>query len=456
MAEKLPDDTFVRGGLEQLNTLDPLDSMDELHASVFSDLFEGLVEMTPEGSIGPAIAEDWKISADGMTYTFALRQASWSNGTPIQASHFVTAIKRALDPKSQASQLSMLFPIKHAEAFHEGTLDPEDPLGVSATDEQTLRIELHKPTPHFMSVLTYRYLTPMISDQHDYSDVSTENLRRLPFNGPFVPDNHEQQKTISLRKNPVYWDHRHIAIPKVKYVLGDYDELWNMYRDGALDYVQIIPTKEFEWAKENIPSEILIAPQFATYFYEVDIRYAPLENKNVRQALNLVLDREALADSAIQLGHLPTESLTPPHLADYSPARPSWADSSREERVHRAQSFMAEAGYSAQTPLKISLAFNTSDDHQRIAQAIAKQWQAVLPIEIELKHFRWNDYRLGREQQSTGMINRYGWSGDYLDPLALEREQPRKALHPSQPSRTKTHRRQRADAVVSLLATLGD
>ena len=418
-AKELAPDTFFRGGLEQLNSLDPLHGMDELHASVFSDLFEGLLEMTPEGSIGPAVAEDWAISADGKTYTFALRQASWSNGTPILASHFVTAIERALSPSSKASQLSMLFPIKNAQAFHEGSLEVGQPLGVKAIDEQTLRIELHTATPHFLSVLTYRYLTPIISEEYDYSDVSTENLRRLPFNGPFVPVSHEEQQSILLRKNPIYWDHLQVSIPKVKYILGTYDGLWEAYRAGELDYVQIIPAKAFDWAKENIPSEILIAPQFATYFYELDIRFLPLENRNIRQALNLVVDREALATSAIQQGHLPTDSLTPPHLPDYKPARPSWAETSIEERLHIAQSMMADAGFSTQTPLELSLAYNTSDDHRRIAEAVASQWQNHLPVVVELKHFRWNDYRSGRSEQNAGMINRYGWSGDYLDPLAF-------------------------------------
>lgn len=183
--------------------------------------------------------------------------------------------------------------------------------------------------------------------------------------------------------------------------------------------MQIIPTKDFDWAKENIPSEILIAPQFSTYFYELDIRFPPLENREIRQALNLVVDREALATSAIQQGHLPTDSLTPPHLPGYKPARPSWAETSTEERLHVAQSIMANAGFSAQTPLELSLAYNTSDDHLRIAEAVASQWKKHLPVEVEMMHFRWNDYRKRRTEQSSGMINRYGWSGDYLDPLAF-------------------------------------
>jgi len=414
-----PSDTFIRGGLEQLQSLDPLYGMDELHASVFLDLFEGLLEISPEGKIAPAIAKSWTISADAKTYTFSLRQTHWSNGEAIVASQFVAALLRALAPESEAAQLSMLYPIVNAEAFHKGEVTDTDLVGIQALDDYTLRLQLHTATSHFLSVLAYRYLTPFLDGQYDYSNVDSENLRSLPYNGPYILSSHKDKKTIDLEKNPTYWNQQQVAIPKVRYLLGTHEEQWENYKSGKLDYIQIIPSKEYEWAKENIPSEILIAPQFATYFYELDLRYPQLQDPRVRKALNLVINRESLADSAVQPGHLPTESIVPPHLSHYEPARPAWVTQSYEQRIHEAQTLMEDAGYKALTPLKVSLAFNTSDDHQRIAEAIVAIWQTYLPIEVELRDFIWKDYKVGRAEMRVGMINRYGWSGDYMDPLAF-------------------------------------
>lgn len=415
----LPHDTLVRGGLEQLRSLDPLDGMDELHATVFLDVFEGLLEVSPEGKIAPAIAESWRISADGKTYTFKLRHASWSNGVPIVAKQFVDALLRALSPQSNASQLSMLYPINNAEAYHNGEITDPELLGIEAIDDYTLRLQLHTPTAHFLSALAYRYLTPLLDEKLNYRNLDADNIRSLPFNGPYTISAHENKVRVELKKNPSYWDHEQVAIPKVHYLLGSHAEQWENYKSGKLDYIQIIPTKSYQWAKENIPSEILIAPQFATYFYELDLRYPQLQDPRVRKALNLTVNREALAESAVQPGHLPTESIVPPHLSQYEPGKPSWSNTSYEERIRLARALMADAGYQEQAPLKFTLAYNTSDDHKRVAEAVVAQWQQHLPVEVEMRHFAWGDYKLGRREMRVGMINRYGWSGDYMDPLAF-------------------------------------
>src|SRR5580704_1485729 len=120
-------------------TLDPIKTTLTSEAAIIRELIEGLAANAPDGSPIPGMATSWETSADGLTWTFHLRPAKWSDGVPVTADDFVYAYRRGLDPKTAASYAYLLYVIKGAEAVSAGKAPPET-LGATALDAHTLQL----------------------------------------------------------------------------------------------------------------------------------------------------------------------------------------------------------------------------------------------------------------------------------------------------------------------------
>ena len=118
--------------------------MPEMH--ILRDMFVGLIDEDAGAHLIPGVAEKWDISEDGKTYTFHLRDNTWSDGTPVTAGDFVYAWRRGVDPAVGSKYSFFLYPVKNAKEIVEGK-QPLDALGVSAPDDKTLVVELNNPTP---------------------------------------------------------------------------------------------------------------------------------------------------------------------------------------------------------------------------------------------------------------------------------------------------------------------
>jgi len=141
-------------------SLDPHKVSGDWENRIVGDLFEGLVTEDRLASPIPGMALKWDISADGLTYTFHLRDAKWSDGKPVTAHDFVFALRRLMDPQTAANYAYLQYPIRNAEAVNSGEM-PIAQLGVAALDERTLRIELENPTPYFLGALTHYTAYPV-------------------------------------------------------------------------------------------------------------------------------------------------------------------------------------------------------------------------------------------------------------------------------------------------------
>src|SRR5690606_31052205 len=103
----------------------------------------------------PGMAEgEPEVSEDGLTYTFKLRDANWSDGTPVTAHDFEYAWKRALDPETASQYAFILYYIKNAEAYNAGEAEADD-VGVKALDDKTLEVELERSVPYFLSLTAF-------------------------------------------------------------------------------------------------------------------------------------------------------------------------------------------------------------------------------------------------------------------------------------------------------------
>ena len=163
-----------------------------------------------------------------------------------------------------------------------------------------------------------------------------------------------------------------------------------------------------------MPNELHNTPYFGTYYYVVNLTREPLSDVRLRKALALAIDRETLTDKITQGGELPGYSWVPPGIPGYTPQYDSFKDMSKEQRNEEAKKLLAEAGYGPDKPLEIELLYNTSDNHKKIAVAIAAMWKQVLGVKANPVNQEWKVYLETRDQKQY-QIARAGWIGDYVD-----------------------------------------
>ncbi len=145
---------FRRGNAAEPHTLDPLMSSGVQEFEIIGDLITGLMAHDPDGKPIPGMATHWETSADGLTWTFHLREAQWSDGQKVTAEDFVFSWRRLLDPDTAASYSYFLYLVENAQAINAGKL-PGTALGVRAVDAHTFEIKLIHPAPYLLEMLTH-------------------------------------------------------------------------------------------------------------------------------------------------------------------------------------------------------------------------------------------------------------------------------------------------------------
>ncbi len=406
-----------RGNGEEPQTLDPHLAEGVPSTNILRDLFEGLTTTTPDGHIVPGAAQHWDVSRDGLTYTFFLDpEGRWSNGESVTAEDFVWSWQRAVDPSTGASYGRMLSPVANAEAIFAGELPPEE-LGVTALNDSTFQVDLNHPTPYFLGLLTHPTTYPVYRqavEEHGDSHVRPGNL---VSNGAYTLEEWRVRSSITLVKNRAYRAADDVIVERVVfYPLEDENTEFNRFRAGDLHWTYQVPSNRFQWLRKNLDEALMVTPWFGTYFFSFNLTRPPFkDNLALRRALNLAVDREILTDRVSRFGEIPTFNLVPPGLPEYEPPVTDWAGMSQEEREAEARRLYREAGYSDESPLAVELRYNTSENHRKIAVAIAAMWKQVLGVRTRLINEEFRVFLQNRAQRRVTEVFRSGWIGDYQD-----------------------------------------
>ena len=394
-------------------TLDPSVMSGQPDGRVAKLQFEGLTEYDPQTLLPvPGQAYRWETSADGLVYTFHLRPGLvWSDGTSLTADDFVWSWRRVLSPVTASRGAALLYPIANAEAFNQGRLTDSTQVGVAARDDSTLVVTLRAPTPWFLFLTSYYTFVPVPRACIARHGARWTEPGRVVGNGAFTLVKHRQNEKFVFVKNPRYWAASEVRLDGVEaYCVDDLSTSVNLYKSGAID-----------WNPSGyIPSPFLplvrgyadyVGGEFqATYFYGVNCTRAPFDDPRVRRALNLAIDREAIARDLLKGTRRAWGRITPSGYPGYDgpPPVPFAPESARAE--------LARAGFPDGRGFpKFTILFSTSEDHRRIAEAIQAMWRRELGVPVELRNMEWSSY-----QQATTTLNydvaRRSWIGDYLDP----------------------------------------
>ncbi len=407
----------LRRGLGgQPGSLDPQRAEDAFSYDVLRDLYEGLTASSPSGEVVPAAAESWEVDEGGRRYLFSLRpEARWSNGDPLTASHFEKAFRRAMDPSTASGAADLLRGIENAPEVLAGDL-PSGQLGVRALDAHLLEIRLSRPLPYFPDILTNTVASPV----HDTSLADGGSFSKpgaTVTNGPYMLATLTPGANLHLVRNLHYWDSGTVAFDEIRYeFVPDENAEFTRYRAGELDVTNTVPEQRFEQLAADPDSGLQYEATLATFYFTFNTSRGPLHEKaELREALSLVIDRDAITSSVARAGQEPAFSLVPNGVWNYTPAQYEWRSESMPNRISRARSLYAAAGYSAARPLQLRLLYNENELVQRVCIAIAAMWQEALGVKVDLVQMEFRAYLASRADPAQWDVVRVGWTADYND-----------------------------------------
>src|SRR5450830_500273 len=299
----------TKGGLQEVTynlgtepaAIDPAITQGIPEANIILQVFDGLTRIDNKNMPQPAIAKSWTISADLKTYTFTLRDASWTNGTPVTADDFEYAWKRALTPELAAAYAYQLYYVRGGQAFNtsikSGTkyyvqavdakgnpltkkvggkdvpvpnmakeIDPSKNVGVKALDAKTLKVYLQAPTPYFLALTAFPTLLPVCNAVVSTNDKWASDVKTYVSNGPFKLTQWSQSEKMVFVNNPAYWDKAKVKLTKITYLMvTDESTALSMYQSGQLDASSTVPVSELP--KLVASGDVQILPYLGTEYY---------------------------------------------------------------------------------------------------------------------------------------------------------------------------------------------
>ena len=413
-----PDPTTLRrGNGPEPDTLDPQRARTDASFNILRDLFEGLTAIAPDGSAVPGAAESWTVRADGLEYTFRLREAlRWSNGDPVRGSDFVAGMRRLVDPATASPYAQVFEPVVNAAAIVRGEQPPET-LGVSAPDDHTVVIRLRNPAPYLLGLLAQPGTFPVHGPSLAQHGAEYARPGHLTSNGAFVLSDWVVGSHVAAVRNRQYWNDALTRVERVQFFHhSDAGTEFRQYRVGELDVTYIVPPQQFAWIQERLPGELRVSPQLTVYYYGFNLSRPPFKDEpGLRRALSLVIDRERLTRAVTGLGEAPAYGWVPRGTANYTPQQFDYATRPYAERVAEARRLYAESGHSAQHPLQVEIRYNQGEVHNRLAVAVAAMWKEALGVETTLYAEEFRALLQSIQARTDTQVFRSSWVGDYND-----------------------------------------
>ncbi len=404
-----------RGGGAEPESLDPAFAGSAAEINILGDLMVGLTTLDAAARPIPGIAERWETSPDGLTWTFHLRKARWSDGKPVTAQDFIFAWRRLLDPKTAARQGHMLWIIKNARDITAGRL-PAAALGAIASGPSTLKVMLELPAPYLPELLTLPAALPLPANPAFAPG-------RYTSNGPYLLKSWRPNDHVGLVKNPQFYDAAAVKIDAVNYhPTADTQAALRRLRAGELDMQTPLPVAQLPWIRAHMPASLHIIPSLALSYIAMNLRDPALADMRVRRALNLIYDREAVAGKVIKLGEQPAYSYVPPTIANYANGpQLNFKFMPYPARLAEARKLMQEAGYSQFNKLPLTYSISANPDSKRLAgvfQAMARQIYVDVRISVSdypmvLRAMREGQYQLAY----TNWLADFSDASNFLDLL---------------------------------------
>jgi peptide/nickel transport system substrate-binding protein/oligopeptide transport system substrate-binding protein len=385
------------------STLDPALIVDVTGGTISAKLFNGLVRLDENLNIIPDIAYKWIVAKDGLTYTFYIRRGiTFSNNRQVTANDFKYSFKRILDPETRSPNTWVLEKIAGAREFMEAS--SSDVSGIKVIDDHTLRIRLEKPFSPFLYLLSMSaaYVVPEEEVRRWGSDFSSHPVGT----GPFILEEWLQNRELRLEKRNGYFDHRAQVKGLVYRIIPEDLTVLTEFELGNLD-IMAIPASAFAKYRNNAKWQSLITEVrgLNTYYLGMNCSRPPFNNRNLRKAMNLAIDRRKLLTSFYENRGRLAVGPVPDILRKWD------APEAYEYNPEKAGEIVREEGL---TGVSISLYITAEQEVVDMAEFIQAYLKKV-GLDVRIKQLEWSAYK---EAVNKGEADMFwlSWWADYPDP----------------------------------------
>ena len=394
-------DVYRRAEPGEPETLDPQQTQTVVEADIVYDLFEGLLTYDADGRLAPGVATAWTVSDDGLAYDFYLREESWSNGDPVTAEDFVFSFRRLLDPATGAPYASLFHVVKT----------------VRALSPHRLEIALERPTPYFLGLLAHQTAVPLHRASVETYGREFTRPGKLVGNGAYVLADYRPGDKITLARNPHFHAAAQVAIEREDILpLEDRAAAVRRFEAQEIDSYADAPSDQIAFLKNKFPDELRLSASLGTYYYAFNTSKPPFDDARVRRALSMTIDREFLAGTIWSGSMLPAYALTPPGIPGAQTVKADFADLAPIDAEAEAKRLLDAAGYGpGRKTLDVEIRYNSSENHQTTAIAIADMWRPLNVVTSFVNTDAKAHFAYMRERGDFD-VARAGWLADYPDP----------------------------------------
>ena len=399
VAETGPASAITRLTEADARGLDPQMVSDLASTRIAADLFEGLTRFDASGNAEAGLAETWKTSADGRTWTFRLRPGlTFSDGQRLTADVFRRAFDRIRDEKSGSP---------HGALF--GIIE-----SLATPDDRTVVIRLENPFPQLPALLAHPAMAALPFHRIDAADDKWTSDRPLVTSGAYRLTDWQLSQKLVLDASPLWHGGKPRTTRIVWKPMDNVNAAMRLVLAGGADIGSEYTPARHHWLREKHPKIARNAPFLGTYYFAFNTRKPPFDDSRVRLALAMAIDREWIAKKMVDAGNLPAWGLLPPGLDGGTTFQPAWANWTQQQRLARAKALLQEAGYGKQSPLRFEIRFNSSTEHRRAAVAMATMWRE-LGVEARLLN---NEASLHFDslKRADFQLARSGWIADLPAP----------------------------------------
>lgn len=409
-----------------------LDSIDISNISGYGstgNIFESLYRLGKNGSITPGLAKSTKVSKDGKTYTFTIRNAKWSDGSKITAQDFVYSWKRTVTPATKSQYAYLFSGVKNADEIVAGKKSPST-LGVKAQGEHTFIVTLDKPITYFKKLMTYPLFGP-ISEKavKKWGSKYATKAQYMLYSGPFKLTGWTgTNNSWQFVKNNQYWDKKAVHLQKINYTVNESTTTTlNLFQEKKLDLTQL--------ASEQVKN-MKSSSDYTTYPYSITaflvynfqdsnatIKKA-LNNAKIRQAISLSINRKTLVKNVIGDASTVSKTFVPQDLVKDAKTGKDFADESTVKNSTSYNKALAQKlwkqGLKETGIKKLSIQLLASNDepNKPISQYLKSALEKNLDgLTVNLSNI---PSKVASSRAQSGDFDLYlsGWGADFNDPIS--------------------------------------
>lgn len=412
-------------------TLDPALNSAVDGGNMLITLFETLLIIDQDNKVQPGQAEKYEVSPDGLTWTFTMRDGlKWSDGTELNAKDFEYTFKRIADTNVAAPYAETV--IGMIEGYKDA-IDSKNPekLNVKASDDgKTLTVKLAYPCSYFDKIVAFGTMSPVQKATVEKNgDSWATKPETYVCNGPYTITEWTPSEKIVCKKNENYkggWDSSKIVNDKLTFLLlEDSSASYTAYTGGTAQLIKDVPTEEIPTLKKDKKDEFNVDPILGTYYLSMNLNKAPFNNKNVRKALSLAIDRDYVANTVMQGTYTPAYNYVGTGVDDVDTGKflenskaanggKTYISEDYKANLEEAKKALAEAGYPEGKGFP-TITYSTNDTgyHKAVAEYLQQVYKD-LGITMNIDIVDWSSFTPKRRAGEYEMA-RNGWVMDYND-----------------------------------------